>query len=109
MADVINPQKRLIANEKIRPLADRLGQLYNFCKALQGEAAAEGWTAMFPATADIIIDGAREDGRTEITSGDIANIMTMATDVITWFEAAAPTANFRRNLALKVAVNPERI
>ena len=43
-----NAQAVAIANEKVRPLADRFGQLYNLCKALQAESAAENWGAARP-------------------------------------------------------------
>lgn len=100
------PQAIVIANTKMRPLADRFGQVYNFCKMLQAEAQAEGWTTMFPADAQVILDGADVDGRTIITNQDISSLITMTTAFITFMEA---TSNANRNLVLKIAVNAERI
>ncbi len=99
-----NPQAIRICNEKLRPLADRCGQFYNLCKALQAEALAEGWVAMFPADGVTIADGADVDGRAVITNTDIASFITFIGAQITAYEASS-FAN--RNLVLKIAVNPE--
>jgi len=100
-----NPQAVLVANSKIRPLADRLGQLYNLCKALQAEAAAEGWTGMFTGGGgNVIVDGAETDGRTIITDADVAAFIT---DISTFLADMEASSNARRNRALKIAVNPE--
>lgn len=102
-----NPQAVLVANTKIRPLADKFGQLYNYCKALQAEAIAEGWPAMFAGGAgNTVIDGAAEDGRAVIADADVAAFITDAGTFITNMEASS---NAMRNRALKIAVNPEHI
>lgn len=102
-----NPQAIRVANDKMRPLADRVGQLYNLCKMLQAEAVAEGWTAMFTGGAgNTIMDGADVDGRAVITDADIAAFITDISTFITDMEAAS---NARRNRALKISVNPERV
>lgn len=99
-----NPQAVRIANEKIRPAADAMGGLYNLMKAYQAEAAAENWTALFPNDAELIVDGSATDGRTPITNGDVAAFMAMVGTYLTYMEQSA---NANRNLALKIAVNPE--
>ena len=102
-----NPQAIRVVNEKVRPLADRFGQLYNLCKALQAEYLAENWGALFPADADTVSDGAEVDGRAIVTNQEIRDLMlTVASGFITTMEA---TSNAQRNLVLKIAVNPERI
>jgi hypothetical protein len=100
-----NPQAVRVANEKIRVAADRLGQFYNLSKALSAEGTAEGWLTLFPNDVEVMVDGSATDGRTPITNADVRDIITMIQDLITWAEAAS---NARRNLMLKVAVNPER-
>lgn len=100
-----SPQAIRVANEKLRPLADRFGQLYNFCKALQGEAAAENWVAMFPVDAQTLSDGSDVDGRTIVTNADLNGLIAMAGTFITYMEQ---TSFANRNLTLKIAVNPER-
>jgi hypothetical protein len=99
-----NPQAIAVANGKIRPCADRFGQLYNYCKALQAEAQAEGWTAMFPNDAQQIMDGSDTDGRAIILNSDVFAFITDVTTFITNMEAAS---NAIRNRALKIAVNPQ--
>ena len=101
----INPQAIRIANEKIRPAADRFGQLYNFLKALQAKAAADGWLALFPADGQTLTDGASVDGRTVITNAEVRQFITLANDYVTFMEQAS---NTNRNLALKIAVNPDQ-
>jgi hypothetical protein len=101
-----NPQAVAIVNGKLRPLADRAGQFYNLCKMFQAEAQAEGWSAMFPANAEVIVDGSETDGRAIITNQDIASFITFIGTQITAYEASS---NTNRNLVLKIAVNPERV
>ena len=102
-----NPQAIVVCNEKVRPCADRFGQLFNYCKALQAEAAAEGWAAMFAGGAgNTIVDGSATDGRTVLTDADVAAFIADVSTFITDMEAAS---NVRRNRALKIAVNPERV
>lgn len=100
------PQQKDIVNRKIRPLADRLGQLYNLTKALQAEAQAEGWVGLFPSSAEVIEDGSDNDGRMPITFADVASFIT---DITTFISDMEASSNARRNRALKIAVNPERL
>lgn len=100
-----NPQAIRIANEKIRPLADMMGQLYNRLKSAQIEFTAEGWGALFPADAEVIVDGSATDGRTAITNSDIRTFMlTEAAAYLTTLEA---NSNAGRDRVFKIAVNPE--
>jgi hypothetical protein len=101
-----SPQAVRIANEKIRPAADRFGQLYNYLKALQAEAAAESWLTLFPNDSQLVVDGSAEDGRAPITNLDVRSFITLADAYITFMEQAS---NLNRDLVLKIAVNPERI
>ncbi len=101
-----NAQAIKIANEKIRPLADALAQLYNRIKSAQIEYAAENWGGLFPADAEVVVDGSATDGRTIITNTDVRNFMlTDAVAVLTQLEASA---NAGRDRVFKIAVNPER-
>jgi hypothetical protein len=100
-----NPQAIAVANGKIRVAADRMGQLYNFYKALQAEGTAEGWLTLFPADAEVVVDGAAADGRAVISNQEVRDFIADVTAFITWIEA---NGNLIRNRALKIAVNPER-
>lgn len=101
-----NPQAILVANTKIRTLADRFGKTYNTCKMMQAEAIAEGWVGMFPNDAEVIVDGAATDGRTVILNSDVSAFITYITTFINQWEASA---NAVRNNVLKIAVNPEQV
>ena len=100
-----NPQAIRVANEKIRVAADKMGQLYNFFKALQAEGTAENWMSLFPADAQTISDGADVDGRAVITNQEVRDFIGDVSAFITWIEAGS---NVIRNRTLKIAVNPER-
>lgn len=107
MADNTNVQAIRVTNEKVRPNADLLLQVYNRMKAVQAEYTAQGWATLFP-TADPtgeVLDGARQDGRTKVTNADINNAITALGAFITFMEA---TTNLQVTRFLKVAVNPER-
>jgi hypothetical protein len=101
-----NPQAILIANAKIRPDADRFGQLYGLLKIHQAEATAENWLTLFPNDVEILVDGSAIDGRTPITNQDVRAFITLAGAYITFMEQ---NTNANLNLTMKIAVNPERI
>lgn len=101
-----NPQALSVMNNKIRVAADRFGQAYNLFKAMQAEAQAEGWMALFPADSEIVEDGSLTDGRTRITNQETRDFITDVGSFITFCEASS---NAVRNRALKIAVNPEKI
>jgi len=101
-----NVQAIKVANEKIRPLADLFGQLYNRLKSAQIEYTAEGWSTLFPNDTQTISDGSDVDGRTPITNADVRNFML--TDAVTFLNALEATANAGRDRVFKIAVNPER-
>ncbi len=101
-----NPQAVLISNDKMRKAADRAAQLYLLFKSLQIEYNAENWNALFPADAELIVDGSAIDGRTPITNNDVRGMFTFIDAYITFMEQ---NTNLNRNLVNKIAVNPERI
>jgi hypothetical protein len=101
-----NPQAINTCDFKLRPLADRLGQVYNVCKALQAEAAANGWATLFPNDAQVIADTAAVDGRAVITNADIFQLIAVITSFLGYMEA---TSNANRNLVMKIGPNTARI
>jgi len=105
MADIIDPEAVRFSNEKIRPLADRLAQLYYRMVALRDEWVANGMGAKFPNGASAVIDGSATDGRHPITGSNVQDIAAVATAFIASFEA---NTNATLNEVLAVAVNPER-
>lgn len=100
-----NPQAIKIANEKIRPLADRFASLYNMLKSAQIEFTAEGWATLFPADTELIVDGSATDGRTPITNADVRAFML--TDAVSFLSALEATSNAGRDRVFKLAPNPE--
>ena len=100
-----NPQAIAVANGKMRPLADKFGQLYNLCKALAKKDTAESWGTLFPNNAELLVDGSAEDGRAPITNADIFALRSVVGTFVTYMEQST-FAN--RNLVLRIAVNPEK-
>lgn len=101
-----NPQAVLIANEKIRVLADLHAQLYNAYKSAQIEFAAEGWGSLFPNDAEVIVDGSSSDGRTPITNAEVRAFML--TDAVGFIAALEANSNAGRDRVFKISVHPER-
>jgi hypothetical protein len=101
----VNPQAIKVANDKLRTLADKFGGVMNLAKALQAEGTAESWLSLFPADAEVVDDGAANDGRAIITNQEFRDFIGDITTFIAWFEANSAVI---RNRALKIAVNPER-
>lgn len=100
-----NPQAVLIANTKIRPLADRLAKLYNALKSAQIEYTAEGWSTLFPNDSEIIVDGSATDGRTPITNAEVRTFML--TDAVAVLTALEASSNAGRDRVFKISPNPE--
>ena len=102
MALITNPIAVRFSNEKVRPMADLLGQTYHSAKVLIAEWNAFGGSALVPKTADVIDDGADFDGRFPVTANMINAIMDRLTDLVADFEA---TGGAKLNAILKVGVN----
>lgn len=106
MAFNTNVQAISVSDTQMRPLADKLAQLYNLTKALQALAVANSWAALFPADGLTIGDTSATDGRNPITDTDLSNLIALVTSYINFMEASS-FAN--RNLVNKIAVNPTRL
>lgn len=101
-----NPQAILVANEKIRVAADRVGQLYGVLALMEAEFTAEGWGTLFPnGSSEVLVDGSATDGRTPITDADVRTFMlTVAAGFLATLRA---NSNAQLNNVLKIAVHPE--
>lgn len=106
MADNTNPQAIRVVNEKVRPSADKIIQIYFFMKVMQAEYASQGWSALFPVgdPSGEVKDGAATDGRTIVTNGEVNDAITALGAFITFMEQ---NTNQQLNRFLAVAVNPE--
>lgn len=106
MADTAQAVK--IANERIRPAADRLGQTYFLCGMLLKLATAENWPTLFSMfnAKEPLPDGSDVDGRTPITPESVKALI-VAMQAFTDFMDA--NGGPLRDLILSIAVNPERV
>jgi len=105
MAAIETPQAVKFSNEKIRPAADALAQLYNLAVMVVAEWHAIGGVKLIPNTIGTIADNSDKDGRTVITGADAVNVITRLQEFVTDYEAGG---NAKLNTALKPAVNPMR-
>lgn len=106
-----NAQAIKVSNERGRPFADRLGHAANLTTLLTDLATAEGWfgggTPLFPADNEVIDDGSAVDGRTQVTNNDLRRLfLSVGQDFTAWLDTDVVAGVTRRDLILKVAVNP---
>lgn len=102
MAAVTDPNAIRFSNTRVRVLADRIGQMYNFILMASNEYTAQGLSTSFPNDSSSIVDGAAQDGRPQIVGTDVNNIITLANTLKTTLEA---NSKLLLNQALKVGVN----
>lgn len=106
-----NPEAIRVANERGRPYADRMGHAANLTTLLTALAIAEGWfgggSALFPADDEVIVDGSAVDGRAPVTNNDLRRLfLNVGQDFTSWLDTDVVAGVTRRDLILKVAVNP---
>lgn len=104
MADTARAVK--IANERIRPAADRLAQTYFYYRMLIDLATAEDWPALFSSfnEKEPLPDGSDVDGRRPVTPESVKVLIVAMQTFVDFLD----NSGFK-NLILQVAVNPERI
>lgn len=104
MANITNPQAVLYCNTVIRPLADRMTQLYYEIVSAEAAFTAQGLNSIIPndGTAQVV-DGSATDGRSPITGADVNILLSNAGSISNGFTA---NTNLVLNQTLKVAVNP---
>lgn len=97
-----NPQAVRIANERIRPLADKMAGLYADIADILLDAKASDWASVFPPDKELIADGADRDGRTPIGNMDILILLKSITGLYENLTANPEAIMVTR----KIAVNP---
>jgi hypothetical protein len=83
---ITNQQAINFSNEQIRPMAERLRNLYYECSAMIQQWNSQSMPTLITNTADVIEDG-RSSAPT-ITGADATNIITRAQAFVTMCEAA---------------------
>lgn len=102
MATTNNPQAISFVNQKARPMADTMAQLYLTSKSIVAFWNANSVSAVVPNDSTVILDGAATDGRQIVTGQAITAIVTEAMAVISHYEAST---NAVLNQIEAVAVN----
>ena len=102
-----DPQVIAFANTRVRPMADRMFSLYLESQAFLAEyTAGDIGTQIDTAGAgEILVDGSAVDGRTEITGGDIYNLVGAVQEFIDFVENGAVTTADRVTTITKPHVN----
>lgn len=97
MADIITPEIKVFANERGRPMADVIEQMYQTGKRFQQEWAAMVINVTPPNTSDQIADGsetsrgANADGRKPFTGAQLNNLKTLVDAFVTYLETGNPS------------------
>jgi hypothetical protein len=102
MADIDNPEVKKFANEKVRPLADKLTAGYYAALAFLNEWDATEMGTKIPNTSDVIVDGSATDGRSPITGANVNGLHTHASVIVADLEA---NDNAKLNILLQIEVN----
>ena len=104
MADITDKQAIRFANERIRPVSNKLAQVYYQAKQIVAEWTALGGSSLIANDAEAtLIDGSAVDGRPSIVGSDVNNIINRLAEIITSFE---DSGSAKLNTILKVAPNP---
>lgn len=93
MADNTDKQIITFANERVRPLADAIEQLYLKATAFQAAYAAGGLATLITSAgaANTIADGSDSDGRKRITGTHIINFKACVDQLVTALGTTAVT------------------
>jgi hypothetical protein len=107
MPDITDPQVVVFANNRIRPLADKLYSAYYAAKSVNQDynAGDIGTQINTAGSGNLIADGSEVDGRTRITGGDIYNMITLLQAFIAFVEGGNVTAAARLDVLSKPHVN----
>lgn len=81
-----NVQAITFSNTRIRPFADMLYSAYLTAKSLVDQWNAQNVSAVIPNDSVVIADGSATDGRAPITDAQATNIITRATELVSWME-----------------------
>lgn len=107
---ITNAEAVKFSNERLRPAADLIAQLYNFGKSVDDEYTARGMNLLIPNDAGEEMqdsaygtDGTDGDGRPIVSGQDLTRVMVL---LIRGFIADLEADdNLKLKLALRVAVN----
>ena len=79
MAEITNAQVVAFANNRVRPLADKLNRARNEALEVLADYNAQGIGSLINAAGDsnLIADGSAVDGRPRMSGGDIYNLVTL--------------------------------
>lgn len=77
-----NPNALAVANEKIRPLCRKLVAAKYLLAQVKEEFNAVGGLSLFPNDAEVLADGAPDDGRSTLTNAEVRDIAGAINDIL---------------------------
>lgn len=83
-----NAQAVAFVNNKVRPMATLLYEVYLNAKSLLQQWNSQAVSAVIPNDSVTISDGAAVDGRPPITDAQATNIITRCQDLVNWMEGS---------------------
>ena len=101
-----NPVAVKFSNERVRPAADTIARAYSAAKGILAMWSAQKMGTRITDTTDVIIDGAKQDGRLSISGADANRIIEALSTIVTALDGVASDGNTHITNALRVAVNP---
>lgn len=107
MPEITNIQVVAFANQKVRPIADKLYSAYYHAKSVIADYNAGDIGSKIDAggAGNLIDDGSSVDGRTRITGGDVYNIITALQEFVDYYEGGVVTQADRTTVIAKPHVN----
>ena len=103
MAEITNPTAVRFCNERVRPVANRMAQLYNFARAVRDEWVANDLGSVITQEGGTIVDGSATDGRHQITG---ANVHALAGLLVGFIDSMEANNNAQLNTILGIATRP---
>lgn len=107
MANNTNAQAITFCNQKVRPSADAVVQMYNTIKQLVLLWNGQSMTTLIPNDSNLVQDGATvasgtADGRPPITNAQVQTLISNCNTLISTFEASS---NLLLNQFMVIGVN----
>ena len=95
MPDITNPQAVRFANECGRVFAESLLSAIQTARVFSAMYNAQSGDTLFPNTTDNVADGSDIDGRPRLTGQAVRQLLTAATDILTWSATGTPSRETR--------------
>ena len=90
MPDIVNPQAVRFCNERGRVMADEIDTMYMMARRFVDEWDANALDSIIPDSADVVVDGAAQDGRQPMTGSKARFLRRSCVALLAALDAAQP-------------------